>query len=106
MLCLNKTIDITQIIINFETIPFHCFRKHQPNQTPSNELLFESDSDAFIIELYDLKCEFDNRLAYDLLLAAFDLYPDLNYCIILVPKTMNFVPLLKYFTVFCFDIRQ
>lgn len=99
MVCLNKTIDIPKIITNYETIPFHCFHKHIPSETPSQELLFESKVDAFTIELYHLKSDVDNRLAYDFLLAAFDIYPNLNFCIILVPKTMKYFSLLKYFTV-------
>lgn len=99
MMSLDTNIKIDKIIINFETIPYHCFRKHIPNEMPSKELLFDSANDAFKIELYQLKHEFDARLVSDLLMAAFELYSNLNYCILLVPTTMNHIPLLKHFTV-------
>lgn len=99
MMSLDTDIKIRKILTNFETIPYHCFRKHISNETPSEELLFDSANDAFKIELYQLRHELDARLVSDLLKAAFKLYSNLNYCIILVPTTMNYIPLLKHFTV-------
>lgn len=44
----------------------------------------------------------DERRVLDLILAAFEIFPDLSYCLIAFPTQTRFFPLLAYFVV-CFS---
>lgn len=61
--------------------------------------IIKNMSDVFFIELYGMCEHLDPRDAYYLLEAAFEVYPDRNYCLISVPTTTRYFPLLKYFVV-------
>lgn len=54
-----------------------------------------TDSDVFRIELYGFHSDFDERLAYNLLEAAFEVFPDLHYCILSLPSSARYFPLLN-----------
>lgn len=61
--------------------------------------LVPMESDAFLIELFALDCDYDERLAYNLLEASFECYPNLNYCLIAIPSRTRYFPLLRHFVV-------
>lgn len=58
-----------------------------------------SSPDAFLIELYGLQKDIDERVAIDMLEACFEIFPDRNYAIISKPTNTALFPLLGYFTV-------
>lgn len=60
---------------------------------------YTSDPSVFAIELYGLRDDFDKRLAVDMLEAAFETFPDCEYCIISLPSDVREFPLLHQFTV-------
>ncbi|KAJ9598965.1 hypothetical protein L9F63_010559, partial [Diploptera punctata] len=55
------------------------------------------DFNAFMIELFAMHRSFDERTSADFLEAAFECYPDLDYCILTIPPTCSCFPLLTYF---------
>lgn len=67
------------------------------NLFETNQLPMESD--AFVIELFALDSDYDERLAYIMLEASFECYPNLNYCLIAIPSTTRYFPLLRHFVV-------
>lgn len=60
---------------------------------------YATDPSVFAIELYGLRNDFDTRLAVDMLEAAFETFPDCEYCIISLPSDIREFPLLHQFTV-------
>ncbi|KAF9420767.1 hypothetical protein HW555_003115, partial [Spodoptera exigua] len=60
-------------------------------------LTVQGKNNAFMIELFAIREDIDDRHAYDLLEAAFELMKDLDYCIIRVPSADKTFPLLQHF---------
>nr|XP_049700690.1 cilia- and flagella-associated protein 61 [Helicoverpa armigera] len=59
--------------------------------------VYEGVENAFMIELFAFRDDIDERYAYDLLEAAFELAKDYDYCIIRVPSADKTFPLLQHF---------
>ncbi|XP_035438000.2 cilia- and flagella-associated protein 61-like [Spodoptera frugiperda] len=62
-----------------------------------DNMTYQGTENAFIIELFAIRDDIDDRYAYDLLEAAFELLKDLDYCIIRVPSADKTFPLLQHF---------
>lgn len=60
---------------------------------------YSSDPSVFAIELFGLRHDFDKRFSVDMLEAAFETFPDCDYCIISLPSDNREFPLLYQFTV-------
>ncbi|KAJ8719534.1 hypothetical protein PYW08_011709 [Mythimna loreyi] len=60
--------------------------------------MYHGAKNAFMIELFAFREDVDDRHAYDLLEAAFELMKDYDYCIIRVPAADIAFPLLQHFT--------
>ncbi|KAJ8720152.1 hypothetical protein PYW07_012195 [Mythimna separata] len=60
--------------------------------------MYHGPKNAFMIELCAFREDMDDRHAYDLLEAAFELMKDYDYCIIRVPAEDFTFPLLQHFT--------
>ncbi|CAH0625391.1 unnamed protein product [Chrysodeixis includens] len=58
---------------------------------------YHGGKNAFMIELCAFREDIDDRHAYDLLEAAFELTKDYDYCIIRVPTSDKTFPLLQHF---------
>uniref|UniRef100_A0A2A4J7R5 Uncharacterized protein n=1 Tax=Heliothis virescens TaxID=7102 RepID=A0A2A4J7R5_HELVI len=78
----------------------------QRGRTPSSKkfrideeesTIYHGDGNAFMIELFAFREDIDERYAYDLLEAAFELTKDYDYCIIRVPSADKTFPLLQHF---------
>ncbi|XP_063230276.1 cilia- and flagella-associated protein 61-like isoform X1 [Bacillus rossius redtenbacheri] len=52
---------------------------------------------AFMIEVFALHEDVDERFSLDMLEAAFDCFPDLDYCIATLPSAYTLRPLLEHF---------
>ncbi|PSN33369.1 hypothetical protein C0J52_20280 [Blattella germanica] len=57
------------------------------------------EPNAFMIELFAMHQDWDEKMSPDFLEAAFECYPDLDYCIMTLPPTCNTFPLLEHFVV-------
>ncbi|KAI8432146.1 hypothetical protein MSG28_004620 [Choristoneura fumiferana] len=61
------------------------------------EQVYHGDPNAFMIELYALREDIDERKGYDLLEAAFEIMKDYDYCLIRVPCDGKSIHLLQHF---------
>ncbi|XP_022827065.1 cilia- and flagella-associated protein 61-like [Spodoptera litura] len=59
--------------------------------------IYQGTKNAFVIELFAMSDDIDERQSYDLLEAAFELMKHLDYCIIRVPSADKTFPLLQHF---------
>ncbi|XP_028034655.1 cilia- and flagella-associated protein 61-like [Bombyx mandarina] len=69
----------------------------------SENIEYEGTPNAMMIELFGLREDLDNRHAFDLLKAAFEIMIEYDYCIIRVPTAEKSFPLLQHFIVSSFD---
>lgn len=60
---------------------------------------YNGPPNAFCIEFFAMSNNFDDRLCHDFLEAAFEVFPDLNYCLFTIPSQAPTFPLLDSFTV-------
>ncbi|KAK3911366.1 Cilia- and flagella-associated protein 61 [Frankliniella fusca] len=58
---------------------------------------FKGVPNAFLVELFAMHEHFDERLAFDFLVAAFCVFPELDYCTLTVPHAYPTFPLLDHF---------
>nr|XP_037873073.1 cilia- and flagella-associated protein 61 isoform X2 [Bombyx mori] len=63
----------------------------------SENIEYEGTPNAMMIELFGLREDLDNRHAFDLLKAAFEIMIEYDYCIIRVPTAEKSFPLLQHF---------
>ncbi|XP_026479838.1 cilia- and flagella-associated protein 61-like [Ctenocephalides felis] len=59
---------------------------------------FAGKPNAFVIELFALRDDMDPRLGFDFLLAAFEVFPELEFGILTVPSEYPPFPFLDHFT--------
>ncbi|KAK6624035.1 hypothetical protein RUM44_010893 [Polyplax serrata] len=59
---------------------------------------YNGPPNAFCIEFFAMSNNFDDRLCHDFLEAAFEVFPDLNYCLFTIPSQAPTFPLLDSFT--------
>lgn len=60
---------------------------------------YHGPPNAFCIELFAIHEDFDEKLCSDFLEAAFELFPDLDYCLLTIPSQCFTFPLLDLFVV-------
>ncbi|XP_052123404.1 cilia- and flagella-associated protein 61-like [Frankliniella occidentalis] len=60
---------------------------------------FKGAPNAFLVELFAMHEHYDERLAFDFLVAAFCVFPDLDYCALTVPHAYPTFPLLDHLVV-------
>ncbi|XP_047028780.1 cilia- and flagella-associated protein 61-like [Helicoverpa zea] len=75
--------------------PIKPSKKIRPDEEEST--VYQGVENAFMIELFAFRDDIDERYAYDLLEAAFELAKDYDYCIIRVPSADKTFPLLQHF---------
>ncbi|KAL0828921.1 hypothetical protein ABMA28_003821 [Loxostege sticticalis] len=68
---------------------------------------FSGPPNAFLLELFAMHPGYDERYGFDMLEAAFELFPDRDYCVMCLPSNHPSFPLLEHFTlVTCFGTRM
>lgn len=67
---------------------------------------YHGPPNAFCIELFAVHEDIDERLCSDFLEAAFEVFPELDYCILTVPSQCPTFPLLDNFVVSHLEILQ
>ncbi|CAH2258762.1 jg12534, partial [Pararge aegeria aegeria] len=53
---------------------------------------------AFLIEVFAMQADYDERYGFEMLEAAYELFPDRDYCIMCLPSSHTCFPLLEHFT--------
>ncbi|CAH2982849.1 unnamed protein product [Chilo suppressalis] len=69
----------------------------QPSKLPEPHR-FSGPSNAFLLELFAIHQDYDERYGFDMLEAAYELFPDRDYCILCLPSNHPPFPLLEHFT--------
>ncbi|XP_075977371.1 cilia- and flagella-associated protein 61-like [Anticarsia gemmatalis] len=59
---------------------------------------YHGSPNAFLIELFTMHPDYDERYGFDVLEAAFELFPNRDYCILCLPSNQPAFPLLEHFT--------
>ncbi|KAL4711072.1 hypothetical protein ACJJTC_009443 [Scirpophaga incertulas] len=59
---------------------------------------YTGSPNAFLLEIFAMNEEYDERYGFDMLEAAYELFPDRDYCIMCLPSTHPPFPLLEHFT--------
>ncbi|CAG9788096.1 unnamed protein product [Diatraea saccharalis] len=75
---------------------------------PSDLKRYSGTSNAFLLELFAMHQDYDERYGFDILEAAFEMYSDRDYCILCLPSSHPPFPLLEHFTLvtpFCTRLR-
>ncbi|KAK2584226.1 hypothetical protein KPH14_006641 [Odynerus spinipes] len=67
-------------------------------QTVLPVFIYRGEVNAFVIEIFTMREDIGNRGTREFLEAAFESYPDLDYCTLLVPSAYQYFSLLEHFT--------
>ncbi|CAH4034591.1 unnamed protein product [Pieris brassicae] len=65
---------------------------------PPEPTRFVGPPNAFLLELFAMRQDYDERYGFDMLEVAFELFPDRDYCIVCLPTNHTCFPLLEHFT--------
>ncbi|XP_011864945.1 PREDICTED: cilia- and flagella-associated protein 61-like [Vollenhovia emeryi] len=90
VVCLNSTIDVDLLNENFELTPYNGLKK----------LLSPPCSNVFVLEMFATRDGTRPHCSHDLLEAAFDCFPHLEYCAVLLPFSHPSYQFLQHFVVF------
>ena len=63
--------------------------------------VYHGDVNAFVLEIFTMRDEMKCRWSRNFVEAAFECFPEMDYCVILLPFSHPFLPLLKHFVVRC-----
>ncbi|XP_060804314.1 cilia- and flagella-associated protein 61-like [Amyelois transitella] len=66
-------------------------KPHEPNR-------YAGAPNAFLLELFAIHPDYDERYGFDILEAAYELFPNRDYCILCLPSNHPSFPLLDHFT--------
>ncbi|XP_030023173.1 cilia- and flagella-associated protein 61-like isoform X2 [Manduca sexta] len=97
---LSKTTESEERMKRNEISKPKCRRRSifKPMKTEELEQFsYQGGPNAFIIELIGLRNDIDDRYAFDMLQAAFEVMKDYDYCIISIPSADKSFPLLQHF---------
>lgn len=61
--------------------------------------VYHGQVNAFVLEIFAMKHKMKLRESRNFIEAAFESFPDLEYCAILLPSNHVFIPLLHHFMV-------
>lgn len=62
--------------------------------------VYHGDVNAFVLEIFAMKDQIKRRWSRNFMEAAFECFPDLDYCVILLPFSHPYFPLLQHFVVY------
>ncbi|KAF9420751.1 hypothetical protein HW555_003099 [Spodoptera exigua] len=86
---------------NKEKKPEGSKRTMSSNSTSSYKVeptRFQGEPNAFLLELFAMHPAYDQRYGFDMLEAAFELFPNRDYCVMCIPTNTASFPLLEHFT--------
>ncbi|XP_045500085.1 cilia- and flagella-associated protein 61-like [Colias croceus] len=69
-----------------------------PPAKPPQPTRYIGAPNAFLLELFAMHQDYDERYGFDMLQAAYELFPNRDYCIICLPTCHTSFPLLDHFT--------
>lgn len=61
--------------------------------------IYHGEVNAFVLEIFATQEHISDRWSQNFLQAAFECFPDLDYCVILLPFTHPYLPFLEHFVV-------
>lgn len=61
--------------------------------------IFHGDVNAFVVEIFAVREDIGNRGTREFLEAAFECFPDLDYCALLLPSAYSYFSFLELFVV-------
>ncbi|KAJ8719515.1 hypothetical protein PYW08_011690 [Mythimna loreyi] len=59
---------------------------------------FSGTPNAFLLQLFAIHPDYDERYGFDMLEVAFEMFPDRDYCVVSLPTNQAAFPLLEHFT--------
>ncbi|XP_061718263.1 cilia- and flagella-associated protein 61-like [Cydia pomonella] len=59
---------------------------------------YSGTPNAFLLEVFAMHPDYDERYGYDILQTAFEMFPDRDYCVLCLPSNQPAFPLLEHFT--------
>ncbi|XP_041981746.1 cilia- and flagella-associated protein 61-like [Aricia agestis] len=59
---------------------------------------YVGEPNAFLLELFAMHPDYDERHGFALLEVAFEMFPDRDYCVVAVPSSHPILPILEHFT--------
>ncbi|XP_050344631.1 cilia- and flagella-associated protein 61-like [Nymphalis io] len=65
---------------------------------PPEPTRYSGAPNAFLLELFAMHPDYDERYGFDMLEAAYELFPDKDYCVMCLPSSHTCFPLLEHFT--------
>ncbi|XP_049875588.1 cilia- and flagella-associated protein 61-like [Pectinophora gossypiella] len=65
---------------------------------PEYVIRYSGTSNAFLMELFAMHPDIDERYAFDMLEAAYELFPNRDYCVMCLPSSHTSFPLLEHFS--------
>ncbi|CAG9583119.1 unnamed protein product [Danaus chrysippus] len=75
---------------------------------PPEPTRYSGKPNAFLLELFAMHPDYDERYGFDMLEVAYELFPDRAYCVMCLPSSHTCFPLLEHFTLvtpFSFRMR-
>ncbi|KYN10877.1 Uncharacterized protein C20orf26 like protein [Trachymyrmex cornetzi] len=110
VMCLNTTIDIDLLNENFELMPYNGLKKSRENdrtvgrnKTMQSQFVHhvfptpDGEINAFVLEMFATRDEMRPHWSHDFLEAAFNCFPHLEYCAILLPFSHPCHQFLQHF---------
>ncbi|XP_011691947.1 PREDICTED: LOW QUALITY PROTEIN: cilia- and flagella-associated protein 61-like [Wasmannia auropunctata] len=105
VMCLNTMVDVDLLNENFELTPYNGLKKPQGNALPAvrcNEIsltypTLNGEINVFILEMFATRDEMRPHWSHDFLEAAFECFPHLEYCAILLPFSHPYHQFLQHF---------
>lgn len=61
--------------------------------------IYQGEVNAFVVEIFAVREDIGNRGTREFLEAAFECFPDLDYCVLLLPSTYAYFSFLELFVV-------
>ncbi|XP_063625211.1 cilia- and flagella-associated protein 61-like [Cydia splendana] len=103
----DKTLQVVETKETSATFPSSTLDFHKLKQTstdkvrtrPALEIVrYPGTPNAFLLELFAMQQDYDERYGYDILQTAFEMFPDRDYCVLCLPSNQPAFPLLEHFT--------
>ncbi|KAJ0176198.1 hypothetical protein K1T71_008372 [Dendrolimus kikuchii] len=75
---------------------------------PPEPIRYSGTPNAFLLEVFAMHPDYDERYGFDMLEVAYELFPDKDFCVVCLPSNLSSFPLLEHFTLvtpYCSRLR-
>ncbi|XP_063538685.1 cilia- and flagella-associated protein 61-like [Cydia strobilella] len=98
----DKTLQVTTLATQDLENNIHKSKQVSPDKVrprPAFEIVrYPGTPNAFLLEVFAMHQDYDERYGYDILQTAFEVFPDRDYCVLCLPSNQPAFPLLEHFT--------